>query len=106
MTLGGVLLYSLHWDPIKTPRYIGKPKPGAIPTRPDLSGTYALELGTASGGGDAARLWIDGKAIVDGFERGQTTSDWEEAEEGLAGGGRGYVNLTAGALHEIRIEYR
>lgn len=44
--------------------------------------------------------------IVDGFERDGTAGDWAGAEEGLGGGGRGYVNLTAGALHHISIEYR
>lgn len=75
--------------------------------RPDYSETYEFEVGTATGGGDAARLWIDGTVIIDGFERGRgTVGDWEGAEEGLGGGGRGYVNLTAGTLHEIYVEYR
>lgn len=75
--------------------------------RPDYTETYEFEVGTATGGGDAARLWIDGTVIIDGFERGPgTVSDWEGAEEGLGGGGRGYVNLTAGTLHDIYVEYR
>lgn len=75
--------------------------------RPDYSETYEFEVGTALGGGDAARLWIDGIAVVDGFERGSAiVGDWEGGEEGLGGGGRGRVNLTAGTLHEIYIEYR
>lgn len=63
-------------------------------------------MATAVGEGDAARLWIDGVVVVDGFERGLNGADWEGVEEGLGGGGRGYVNLTAGSLHEIFIEYR
>ncbi|CAM9996213.1 unnamed protein product, partial [Ectocarpus sp. 12 AP-2014] len=73
---------------------------------PDYSETFEFELGTAVGGGDAARLWIDGVVVIDGFERGSgTVGDWEGAEEGLGGGGRGFVNLTAGTLHEIYVEY-
>ncbi|CAM9146088.1 unnamed protein product, partial [Ectocarpus sp. 8 AP-2014] len=73
---------------------------------PDYSETFEFELGTAVGGGDAARLWIDGAVIIDGFERGSgTVGDWEGTEEGLGGGGTAYVNLTAGTLHEIYVEY-
>lgn len=79
---------------------------GFLSFRPDYSGTFELELGTAAGGGDAARLWIDGSIVVDGFERAGTGADWSGIEEGLGGGGRGYVNLTAGTLHNISIEYR
>lgn len=75
--------------------------------RPDYSETFEFELGTAVGGGDAARLWIDGAVVIDGFERGSgTVGDWEGGDEGLGGGGRGYVNLTAGTLHDIYVEYR
>lgn len=64
-------------------------------------------MGTASGGGDAARLWIDGVVVVDGFERSSgIVGDWEGGEAGLGGGGSGRVNLTAGSLHDIYIEYR
>lgn len=63
-------------------------------------------MATAVGEGDAARLWIDGVVIVDGFKRGLNGADWEGADEGLGGGGTGYVNLTAGHLHDIFIEYR
>lgn len=74
--------------------------------RSDYSETFDIELGTATGGGDAARLWVDGMVVIDGFERGETASDWEGVEEGLGGGGRGYVNLTVGVLHEVSIEFR
>ena len=57
-------------------------------------------------GGDAARLWIDGTVVVDGFERGGTDVDWGGAEKWLGGGGRGYVNLIADGLYEVKIEYR
>ncbi|CAM9128397.1 unnamed protein product, partial [Laminaria digitata] len=73
--------------------------------RPDYTETFEVELATVVGEGDAARLWIDGVVVVDGFERGLNGVDWEGADEGLGGGGRGYVNLTAGNLHEIYIEY-
>ena len=43
---------------------------------------------------------------MDGFERGLNGADWAGVDEGLGGGGTGYVNLTAGNLHEIFIEYR
>lgn len=75
-------------------------------SRPDYSETFELELGTATGGGDAARLWIDGLVVIDGFERGGMSYDWGGAVDGLGGGGRGYVNLSADTLHEIIIEYR
>lgn len=75
--------------------------------RPDYSERYEFEVGTAVGGGDAARLWIDGTVIIDGFERGAgAVGDWEGAAVGLGGGGRGRVNLTAGTLHNIYLEYR
>lgn len=74
--------------------------------RPDYTETFEFEVATAVGEGDAARLWIDGVVVVDGFERGLIGADWEGVEEGLGGGGRGYVNLTAGSLHDIFIEYR
>eukprot|EP00903_Cladosiphon_okamuranus_P013586 g12653.t2 len=75
--------------------------------RPDYSETYEFEVGTAVGGGDAARLWIDGTVVIDGFERGGAGAggDWEGAQQGLGGGGRGRVDLTAGTLHEIYLEY-
>lgn len=63
-------------------------------------------MATAVGEGDAARLWIDGVVVVDGFERGLNGDDWEGSDEGLGGGGRAFVNLTAGNLHDIYIEYR
>lgn len=64
-------------------------------------------MGTAVGGGDAARLWIDGTVVIDGFERGAGVGgDWQGAAYELGGGGRGGVNLTAGTLHEIYLEYR
>lgn len=80
--------------------------PNSTTFRSDVSETFDIELGTAIGGGDAARLWVDGIVIIDGFERGETATDWGGIEEVLGGGGRGYVNLTAGVLHEVSIEFR
>lgn len=51
-------------------------------------------------------MWVDGMVVIDGFERGETATDWEGVEEGLGGGGRRDVNLTAGVLHDISIEFR
>lgn len=45
--------------------------------------------------------------MIDGFERGAGAGgDWEGAPQGLGGGGRGRVDLTAGTLHDIYLEYR
>eukprot|EP00752_Nemacystus_decipiens_P001537 g1506.t1 len=74
--------------------------------RADFSESYEFEVGTAAGGGDAARLWIDGAAVIDGFERGAGAGgDWEGGPQGLGGGGRGRVDLAAGTLHEVYLEY-
>lgn len=70
--------------------------------------TYEVELGTAAGG-DAGRLWIDGLVVIDGFERGENYANWDDDEDTdgvLGGGGTGFVNLTAGVLHDVTIEYR
>lgn len=73
--------------------------------RPDHTGTFRFEVGTAEGG-DAARLWVDGSVVLDGFERGGAGADGNENTGGLGGGGRGSAELSAGALHDVRLEYR
>lgn len=72
---------------------------------PDHTEEFKFELGTAEGG-DAARLWVDGRIVIDGFQHGGTGAVWNEDTEGLGGGGTGFVNLTAVMLHEVTIEYR
>lgn len=72
------------------------------------SEAFEFEIGTGEGG-DAARLWVDGVVVIDGFERRGTGVELETGgadKDGLGGGGRGSVNLTAGVLHDIRVEYR
>lgn len=79
----------------------------------DFSETFEFDLRVGSGGsnstdwstgGDGARMWIDNVVVIDWFEKVAVVGDDDQA--GYAGGGTALVNLTAGALHDVTIEYR
>lgn len=53
--------------------------------------------------GDGARLWVDGLVVIDWFEEPRIV-DGDRGE--YEGGGTASVNLTAGMLHDVIIEYR
>lgn len=77
------------------------------------SETFEFELRVGNGGnnstewntgGDGARMWIDDVVVIDWFEKVAAASDDRQA--GYIGGGTALVTLTAGALHDVTIEYR